>query len=283
MKELVVIGASGFVGKNLVLAAQNVFDNIICVVRRSKPMLDFLQENKLKKYEILELGDFNRECSLKKLHSLFKEHMCIINCAWDVTPGEYINSSNNYISAKIALDILEIALERRVQKFIGLGTCAEYADSNKKLSPHSNLDPKSIYASSKALTGLASYKLAKETETDFSWARLFYLKGRFESKGRLFKDLSIAFETGKQIDLSDCSQVKDYIDIDQAAVQLVKLCFVKDLPFVNICCGLEKSVLDHILDTLKVDCLPDNIKLGVRPRNVFDPDYLVGEVCKDLI
>ncbi|PTT60798.1 epimerase, partial [Pseudomonas sp. HMWF007] len=76
------------------------------------------------------------------------------------------------------------------------------------------------------------------------WARLFYLHGEGQNSNSLLASLDRAIDAGEaQFNMSAGDQLRDYLEINEAASQLVTLLTRRDSDGVTNCCsGLPVSV-----------------------------------------
>ena len=168
----------------------------------------------------------------------------VINTAWYADPQHYQSSYQNVESMNFALNLLEICKTQKVKHFIGIGSCLEYTASESLITKDMPLSPNNLYAASKIITYLALKKYFEETETNFTWARLFYLFGDKQPSTKLSGYLENSFKSKKQVILKNPFDILDFSHIDDIGVAISDLIEEPLRGPINICSGVGTSVYD---------------------------------------
>lgn len=258
---ILLTGSTGFVGRQVLLQLheRGIRPRLIC--RSDKKMTGAVTHTK-------DLFSESSEWWADKLTGV----ETIIHCAWYAEPGKYLQSPLNLDCLRGTIEMAKGAVQAGVRRIVGIGTCAEYDVSYGYLSPDTPLKPTTLYAACKAATFLALSQLA----VDFAWCRLFYLYGEGEHPKRLFPYIRKQLESGQPVELTSGNQVRDFIDVKDAACMIVDVALSKHTGAVNICSGKGVTVR-HIAERIADEyARRDLLKFGARPDNAFDPPMVVG-------
>lgn len=272
MKNILLTGASGFVGKQIIKALNNFNVNIVPVVRPEKRN-DFKKLKKINK--VIISPDIFKE------NENWWQNQCkgidiIIHCAWYAETGKYLNSSKNIDCLVGSIKLAKGAVNAGVKRFIGIGTCFEYDLSKNKLSINTPLKPSSPYASAKASLFIFLSQWLPKKSVKFSWCRLFYLYGDGEDKRRLVPYIHNRLSKNKQVKLTTGNQIRDYLNITEASQIISKIALSNKVGPINVCSGKSTTVKQL---AYKIADLYDKrhlLKFGAQPNNPMDPPRVVG-------
>ena len=272
MKNILLTGASGFVGKQIIKALSQFSVNIIPVVRSGKEI------------------NFKRIGNIKKIISspdIFKENeswwtnQCkgidtIIHIAWYAEPGKYLQSPKNIDCLIGSLNLAKGAVNAGVRRFVGIGTCFEYDLSKGTLSIDTPLKPTSSYASAKAALFTFLSMWLPEQSIKFSWCRLFYLYGEGEDQRRLVPYIHKRLNKNESVELTKGNKIRDYLNIIEASQIISEVALGDQDGPINVCSGVPitvKQLAQQIADLYSKRHL---LKFGAKPENPMDPSCVVG-------
>ncbi|EBA14277.1 CDP-4-dehydro-6-deoxy-D-gulose 4-reductase [Roseobacter sp. SK209-2-6] len=201
----------------------------------------------------------------------------VLHMAWYAEPGKYQTSLKNLQCIAGTMALAEGLQQAGVPRFVGLGTCLEYDLSGGRVTPDTPLDPQSPYAAAKAACAIALQAMLPPAGVSFLWARLFYLHGEGEDPRRLVAALHAHLAEGRALELSQGSQIRDFLDVDAAAALLVQDALSDRSGTTNICSGRGTSVralAESIADRYG---RRDLLLFGARPDNPDDPPCVIGQ------
>ena len=271
-KKFLLTGATGFVGRQVLLNLLNKKIEVRAIVRKGK-------ENFFK--------DINLKVETVATDDLFKENVnwwteqcsdidTIIHIAWYTEPGKYLQSPDNIDCLIGSLNLAKGAMNAGVKRFIGIGTCFEYDLSKGKLSIDTSLKPTSSYASAKAALFLLLSKWLPEQSIKFSWCRLFYLYGEGENEKRFVPYLHKQLSKRQQAELTSGEQIRDFLDVSDAGRMISEVAFGNQLGPINICSGNPITIRQLAERVADLYNSRDLLRFGVQKKNFTDPPCILG-------
>ena len=270
-KRVLITGATGFVGRQVLSSLYETDVDLVLVIRvGSEPPLPLASG-----VEIVFTSDLFKE-SAEWWATVCQGVDVVIHTAWYAEPTIYQQSPKNFDCVAGTLQLASGCITAGVQRFIGVGSCSEYDMSFGYLSIDTPLNPTTPYARAKADTFLALSKLLPRQNIEFAWARLFYLYGEGEDARRLVPYLRARLSEGKPADLTSGTQIRDYLDVADAGAQVAALGLGKVCGAVNICSGQPLTVRKLAEQIADEYGRRDLLRFGVRADNHFDPPCVVG-------
>ena len=200
----------------------------------------------------------------------------VIHAAWYAESGQYLQSPKNQECLSGTLRLAEGAVQAKVRRFVGIGTCFEYDLDAGRLSIKTPLKPSTPYAQAKVDAFNALSAALPRQGVAFAWCRLFYLYGEGEDARRLVSYVRDRLRAGEPAELSSGSQVRDFLDVREAARMIVDVALGSQEGPVNICSGKPitvRELAERIADEFG---RRDLLRFGVRPDNPVDPPCVVG-------
>ena len=191
---------------------------------------------------------------------------------------KYFESLKNLNCLEGSIRLAKACKIKRVKKFIGIGSCLEYEIKNKKISPSDKLSINSIYSGTKILLYNFCKDLFYNSETNFIWCRIFYLYGKGEPKQKLVSYVLSRVLKNKFAKLSGGSQIKDFINVDDASNQIIEV--IKNDRYsgsLNICSGQGISVKKFIIGIVKKIKKEQYLLFHAKKLNKVDPKFIVGK------
>ena len=276
MSIALLTGATGFVGRQLLMCLQERGYQIRLVIRAGS-------QSRIASLEGIE--------SIVTTQDLFSESSTwwgkacdgvdtVIHSAWYAEPGQYLQSDKNLDCLIGTMNLAKGAASAGIKKFVGIGTCFEYAMSDKPLTVDSPLEPLSPYAAAKAASfiGLSGYLRPKNI--NFLWCRLFYLYGEKEDARRLVPYIRHKMTSNEPVELTSGNQIRDFLDVSNAARQIIDGLDSNLIGCENICSGIGISVRELAERIADEFGRRDLLRFGVREDNLIDPPYVVGSKGK---
>jgi dTDP-6-deoxy-L-talose 4-dehydrogenase (NAD+) len=267
-----VTGATGFVGRH-------VLHELIGKNRHVRLVIRDGTQDKLPRSAAIESLVTTPDMWLET--QAWWEDICrgvdtVIHIAWYAEPGRYLQSPKNNDCLEGTLRLSQGARRARIRRFIGIGTCFEYDARPGHLSIDTPLQPTTPYADAKVAVFKALSQSLPKQGVEFVWCRLFYLYGEGEAEGRLVPYLRARLAAGERAELSSGTQIRDYLDVRDAARMIVEVAFGTAQGPVNICSGKPTTVRALAEGIADEYGRRDLLEFGARPDNLVDPPCIVG-------
>ena len=272
-KVVLLTGATGFVGRQVLRALAERGVSIRAVVRCKKDQLKDARGIE----GIVITADMFAE------NSVWWAKVCrgvdtVIHVAWQVEPGAYLQSDKNLDCLVGTLHLAIGASTAGVRRFIGIGTCFEYDLSGGNLSIETPLRPLTPYAGAKSGVYLTLSQWFPQKGIEFAWCRLFYLHGEGEDSRRLVPYLHAKLRAGEPAELTSGTQIRDYLDVCEAGRKIAEIALGDREGPVNICSGVPitiRQLAEQIADQYG---RRDLLRFGARPDAPLDPPKVIGIV-----
>ena len=181
----------------------------------------------------------------------------------------------------------ELAMARAIgaaaitgMRVVYAGSMAEYGRAGR-LAEADEVTPQNGYARAKVEAGAILREQAQARGFSLVHARLFGLYGPGERSGRLLPAILAALRERRPIALSDGTQRRDFVHIDDAARTLEALGALDHAPaIVNVGAGIALEVR-HVALALARELGADSglLRFGERPRSPHDQDVLEADTA----
>ena len=269
---ILLTGATGFVGRQVVRALGERGCRVRPVVREGK-------KERLARDDAIESTVASPDIFAES--AAWWARTCsgvdtVIHAAWYTEPGQYLQSPKNKECLSGTLRLAEGAVQAKVPRFVGIGTLFEYDLNVGRLSIATPLRPTTPYAQAKVDAFNALSAALPRQGVVFAWCRLFYLYGEGEDARRLVPYVRARLQAGEPVELSSGDQVRDFLDVRDAARMIVDVALGPEEGPVNICSGNPVTVREMAERIADEFGRRDLLRFGVRPDNPVDPPYVVG-------
>ena len=271
-KRVLITGGTGFVGHQ-VLRHLKKEDVRLTVVLRDDKRLAHLDRNSVD--TVVTTPDLFHETAAWWENCL-QGIDTVIHVAWYAEPGKYLQSTKNLDCVQGTLNLARGAVQAGVRRFIGIGTCFEYDLSHGKLSVETPLKPLTPYAGAKAATYMALSQCLPAQSVEFAWCRLFYLYGEGEDDRRLVPYLRAKLTKGEPAELTSGSQIRDFMNVNDAGRLIVETALGTVHGAINICSGIPITVRNLAENIADEYGRRDLLIFNARPDNLIDPICVVG-------
>ena len=267
--KILVTGATGFVGRQIVKALINNNQKITVITRaQNKEIIP-------SGIDIIETEDLFAE-SDARLAEILKSVDTLIHAAWYAEPGKYLTSLLNLDCLTGTIRLAKAFAEAGGKRFVGIGTCFEYDLTQGVLSVNTPLNPKTLYAACKVSAFQVLGQLFPSKNVEFLWCRLFYLYGEGEDPRRLVPYLKKCLSSGEVAGLTSGNQIRDFLDVEEAGAMISDASLSSLQGPLNICSGIPitvKQLAEQVADEFG---RRDLLRFGARPDNLVDPPCVVG-------
>lgn len=262
-RQVIVSGATGFVGQHLVpLLAADGYD-VIAMGRDIE---------KAKQYDWFDQVTFLTHDFHKSTVSLDIGHGAnLIHLAWQGLPNyqEHFHFEENL---PCSYAFVKRLVEAGVAKVLVAGTCFEYGLRNGPIPGDTPTRPANPYALAKDCLRQYLEYLQREFPFTLQWARLFYMYGKGQNPNSIIAQLDRAIENGDAVfNMSGGEQLRDYLPVESVAVQLYER-FQSNLNGTfNVCSGRPISIRRLVEERIRQKGASIKMNLGYYPYPEHEP------------
>jgi len=212
MKNLLVVGGTGFIGYHVVKEAQRKGFNITSLSISKPP-----KKKKIKKVNYITVNILNYKILRKKLHGKFDY---IVNTGGYGEHPDFGKEGCELFNSHFfgLINILKVLNLKKIKRFVQIGSSAEYGKANSPLKETYKCNPKTPYSFAK----LSATKLLKKyyikKKLPITILRLFQVYGPYQDNNRIVPFLitncleNKSFRTTKGEQICDFCYIDDVVD-----------------------------------------------------------------------
>jgi nucleoside-diphosphate-sugar epimerase len=205
----------------------------------------------------------------------------LLHLAWTAEPGLYWTSPENVRWVEATLRLLRAFADYGGRRAVFAGTCAEYewgGEGGICVEDSTPLKPATLYGISKGATLAVSQAFAGEVDVELCWGRIFFLYGPGEPAGRLVPSVARALLEGTRVPVSEGTQVRDFLHVDDVAAAFMRLLESPFVGPVNIGSGHGVTVREMIELVSRAAGRPDLVEFGALAQRQGEPPALIADV-----
>lgn len=287
MSRVLLTGASGFIGRQVLPALAENGHEVHAVTRRAATHSPLPGVS----WHEVDLLDAQGASSL--VAGVRPE--LLLHLAWYAEHGRFWSSPENVRWVEASLALLRAFTAAGGRRAVIAGTCAEYDwaalggtagvgsagaalrschESNTPVAAHT------LYGASKHALHVVAESYARESGIELAWGRLFYLYGPYEQPGRLVPSVVRSLLSGALTPTSDGSQVRDFMHVEDAAAAFAALLDGDVCGSVNVATGRPVTVRAVIERIATLAGHPELVQWGALARSSADPPVLVADVAR---
>ncbi|WP_298048362.1 NAD-dependent epimerase/dehydratase family protein [uncultured Bacteroides sp.] len=251
MENILVTGAAGFIGTNLVAELIKQRHKVYALIENGDSMsrgrLYAINSN----IEIIDDWQYmlRNANSYPAFDRIF--HLATVGVRPDFHDIELICDVN----IKLGCQLVDFAKENRSGVLVNFGSCFEYGDhGDVRLTEDMDCHPESLYAISKnASTNLVT-GYAKTQDVKMITVRPFGVFGEGEGPTRLVPSIISGCLKGEKVKTTSGEQIRDFVNVKDIVKAIICLSESKYKPYeiYNICSDNPVSVRDFILEIVNV-------------------------------
>lgn len=276
-KRVLVAGACGFIGANLVRRLISSGAEVHGITRPSTDLWR-VKEN-FPSFQLYRVDLNDAEALMMTVRSIKPEHVFHL-----ASPGGHPSTvkdcqeflKTNLLGTSNLLEALErVALER----LIYLGSSLEYGVRTQPLKETDPLNPSTFRGVAKAAATLLCQKFARATTCSLLVIRPFSVYGYWEAPNRLIPKVIHAVLHNEEIELTVPGYRRDYIFIEDLidacilAVQMEQL----NCEIVNVGSGEQRSNEEVVAEVQQIVGTKITVKMGSYPSSPSDTSYWVAD------
>lgn len=265
MKNVLITGATSFIGVNLINECIKNYCKVIAVVRPNSKNLNRVPQSNLVK--IIELDMEKIEDIVGRIKN--EKIDVFYHLAWEGTRVPYrdddIMQNNNY---KYAIKAMNTAKQLGCNTFIGTGSQAEYGRCIGKIDENYDAKPTTEYGKFKLKTYETLKVMAKENSMKFIWIRIFSAYGVHDYEGTLIMSSLSKMKKSESIQLTQCTQNWDFIHVEDV-VRILYLFGNKPCEdgAYNIASGESRQLREFVIDMKEICNSKSELQFGTLPYN----------------
>ncbi len=203
----------------------------------------------------------------------------LLHLAWAPSGLRMRDPAENQAWARASISLFETFGCAGGRRAVFAGSCAEYDWSHEVLNEATTPSkPATVYGAAKNAVREAIAARPGALEKGSAWARLFFLYGPYEPRGRLVSDICIGLIENRPVELSEGRQERDYLHVADAAEALAALLDGDAEGVINIASGKSVAVRDVARLLGERAGRPDLLAFGRRPLAPGEPPRLVADV-----
>jgi nucleoside-diphosphate-sugar epimerase len=267
-RQVIVSGATGFIGQHLVPLLLNNNFQVIAIARDRRKAVKF---SWFKDVQFVAT-DFHKD----QHHIRFEQGAGLIHLAWQGLPN-YKSQFHLEENLPFNYRFVKSLVLGGVSQVLITGTCFEYGFQICPIPSNAATLPNNPYAVAKDNLRQQLELLSKKHSYRFQWARLFYMYGKAQNPNSLLSELDAAIDRGDStFNMSGGEQLRDYLPIEEVTRQLFDL-YVSDKDGIyNICSGNPISVRRLVEERIRERCANIQPNLGYYPYPDYEPMELWG-------
>ncbi len=258
MKNILVLGANGFLGSHFCKILNKRNYKIFPVVRYSSNLKRFRKLNKKGKITILKYKDISDTHRIIKFIKKYNINILINFAAHGVlfrkdAKDFKIFNKVNYLDVK---NLIQNCLELKLEKYVHIGTISEFGKQKGKIYDGLKENAFDKYSLSKLnFTNFLKFHHNK-SKLPFILLRLFPIYGPLENKKKLFPYIIHNIKKNLKVKLTSGKQIRNYTYVDDINLAIIKCIESKKILNKSLILGNEKSetlknIVYKIVNTLK--------------------------------
>jgi len=279
-KRVLITGASGFIGANLLRESVNQGAQAFIFVRKDSNLWrirDILSS--AKKIQV-DLGNPRRlKNILKQIRPQIILHAAAYGTRPEATDFKRIIEAN----LKGTASLLDCCLDLDFELFVNTGSSSEYGIKKILMREKDSLNPATPYGISKAIATLYAQNLARIENKPIVTLRLFSPYGYYEAINRLIPAVIISCLKKEDISLSSAASVRDFVFIEDVMSAYKKAyerrSEIKGEIF-NIGSGLQYTVGDIVSRIIKLTNSKIRLKWSSLDSSRIEPKHWQADIRK---
>jgi len=236
--SLLVLGGTGFIGRQIVKQTANKKWSVTCVALSLPKKKN--RVNKVKYYKV-DLKSYN---SVKK--KLNKPYNYIINLAGYINHSNLSSDYNKIIREHFLAvkNIVRVVPKKSLKKFLQIGSSVEYGLAKAPQNEKTKLRPITTYALAKTKTTNYLKKIYKKEKYPFVIARLFLTYGPGQKNDRFIPQIITGCLKNQKFPTTSGEQVRDFCYISDTVSAILLLLTNKKIvgDIFNVASGVPVKI-----------------------------------------
>lgn len=205
----------------------------------------------------------------------------LLHLAWDTRHGLFWTSPENDAWVAASRRLLEAFAHGGGRRFVGAGTCVEYAPVDHPISEASGvLHATTPYGRAKLAFRQRLQEVAAQSGISTAWGRVFHLFGPHEQLPRLVPAAIDSMIRGEPFPATPGTQIRDYscvVDVAAAFAAILDSDLEGD---VNVASGVPSTVASVLQSLGGIIGRPDLLRLGALSPPPHDVPVLAADATR---
>lgn len=206
--RLLITGAGGFVGAAIAKAAVAAGNDVVALVRGGEWRLAAIAKNI--SLQRMDLGD---AFGVAELIGSVRPDI-VIHSAWEGVGGALRSDDIQLENIRTTVALADAAIAAGTQKFVGIGSQAEYGRYDRKIVESDLPRPTMLYGAAKLAANHLVAQRCSESEIAFAWLRLFSVYGPGDNPNWLIPSSAASLVKGRRPKCTAGTQKWDYLHVD---------------------------------------------------------------------
>lgn len=210
MRRVLVIGGSGFLGRNFVNVARLRKEFELVVSKRNSGNLNYR----------LDLANLDEA----RMYLLKFQPEIVVNFAWITSRSSYELSSENMKYCENEIAFFNLCCEMEISQYISMGSSAEHY--NRCSWPdHLNLECNqlNLYSFYKSVARDEMRKMSSSSKTMFNWCRIYQPYGPYQDLERFAANVINRMKVNEQLYVKQPNIQSDWISAKDIALGILRL------------------------------------------------------------
>ena len=251
-KRILITGATGFIGSNLLRRCIKGGADVFIFIRKDSNTwrIKDVMAN-VKKF----LVDLTYKETIEKSVNKIKPEIIFHTAVYGVASNQSDRERMTAVNLKGTLNLIDCCKKIDYGLFVNSGSSSEYGLKTQAMREEDILEPFSPYGVSKAMAGLYAQKIARDCNKPIVTLRLFSPYGYFEDHNRLIPAVILSCLKGENINLSSPHSVRDFIFIDDVVDAYLNVFECRDKisgVIFNIGSGIQYRIEDVVKKIIKL-------------------------------
>lgn len=246
MKRVLVTGASGFVGANLVRSLLKDGHETHLLLRPSHQswrLAGIAGDVRVQEADLDDVDSVRRVVQAAKPDWVF--HLAAYGAYPNQTGLQQMVTTNLMGCAAL----VDTCAEKGVESFVHAGSSSEYGFKNHAAAEDDVLEPNSHYAITKAAATHYCQCVARARNLNAITVRLYSIYGLFEEPSRLIPTLIREGLRGRLPPLATPGTARDFVYVDDAVHAMLQVAATPSIQrgaIYNICTGVQSTLADVV-------------------------------------
>lgn len=270
MKNILITGGSGYIGKHLTKELLDRGFYVSIVDNNVDESLD-------KRAYICNKSIFSGSESIYE--DLGKPDICI-HMAW--RDGFVHNSDKHLLDLSKHYEFINNMINGGLKHLVVIGTMHEVGYWEGKIDENTPCNPMSMYGIAKNSLRQSIEIMLKDKDVVFQWLRLYYITGDEIEGNSIFSKIAAKEKNGhRKFPFTTGKNKYDFIDINELVEQLAIVTTQTEIQgIINCCSGKPISLADRVEKFIKDNNYKIQLEYGAFPDRPYDSPIVYGENSK---